>query len=165
MGKSYRDKDLEVLKKIYDDRNNCYWKHANLVQAEYNSINFPKDAEMPRSIFACEYRSNFTVFTGLYSVRFYYDEDKYNYERRTFVAFVRSRMGGADCIAFMSNEDILGSSKSLLSLYSNTAIGNELLGYKKRLNLIDEIFNSANYIANKVDELYQDILGEDDDEN
>ncbi|MGG1698143.1 hypothetical protein [Bacillus zhangzhouensis] len=165
MSRDYRDKDLEILKKIYEERSNCHWGQANLVSEEYDSIQFPNDAEKLGSVFFCEYRDNFFVFTGSYSARFYYEEDRYNYEKRTFVAFVSTRVGRADCIAFITDENLYGeyNKLSIKTPLRNILFKANNSSETNRVNFIEEIFDYAKYTVNNIDEFYEDLLNEDDD--
>ncbi|MFT7820459.1 hypothetical protein ACLFK3_04640 [Bacillus siamensis] len=159
MSKNYRENDLKVLGKIYEKKDDCAWSYADYKDPEYKAIDYPRDAERLGNVFVCEYKKDFFVFTGSYNVRFYYDEDQYNYERRTFVAFVTSKIEPT-LIAFISNED------ENSDIFTATIKNNikAMFGYDFRHSYIEEIYKSANYIANDLDSLYGDILDEDDDE-
>ncbi|MBI1630372.1 hypothetical protein QNH25_08940 [Bacillus safensis] len=159
MSKNYRENHLKVLGKIYKKKDDCAWSYADYTDAEYKAIDYPKDAERLGNVYVCEYKKDFFVFTGAYNVRFYYDEEQYNFERRTFVAFVTSKIKPA-LITFISNEE---ENSNIFKSAIKKNMQSVLFGYDSRHSYIEEIYKSANYIANDLDSLYDDILHEDDD--
>ncbi|MEC0969374.1 hypothetical protein [Bacillus altitudinis] len=156
MSKNFREEDFLLLGKIYKRRDDLQWTHAvdNVILKE---IEYPYDAEKYGQVYQCELKDGFFVLTGTYSVRFYFEEDSYNYEKKAFVTFILvDRDENTNSIAFMTDEDVGKNKTSELTM---KFIRNMNKKYPLvRNNLVYDIYKSANFIANDLKGMYGDII-------
>lgn len=146
---SFNKDDIKVLEKIYQDRNTYAWGILDDEEI-YRVIDYPGDAEKIGHVLLFELQKDFYVLTGTYQTRFYYEEDKYSWDKKAFVSFILNK-GYPNSIAFISDEDYQKDLRDKeLPLFSSS-----------KPNLVEEVYKSANRIAHNIPNIYNNILNED----
>ncbi|MEC1395563.1 hypothetical protein P9D26_19830 [Bacillus velezensis] len=155
---SFNKEDIKVLEKIYKNRDKYEWTILTEEDDDeiWGGIDFPTEAENKGHVLLVKLKNNFYVLTGTYQTRFYYEEEKYSWDKKTFVSFVIYNNSHPNSIAFITDEDYQKD------LRDKDQFHFQLPFSSSKPNIVEEIYKSANRIAYDIPSIYDDILNEDD---
>lgn len=149
-------KDLKIIQKVANDASKFEW---HLLQADdkyYKAIEFPVEAERRIESFYSEVSKGLTIIVGAYSSRFYYEEDKYTWDKKTYAVIVSTKNFNTTAIAFITNEDVEKWNRKD-TLLSFAHWGKE----EPEENAVEELYDYVNRKVNGIDELYSEFLDEE----
>ncbi|PIC69062.1 hypothetical protein CSV67_05950 [Sporosarcina sp. P2] len=147
------NRDLQVIEKVSERFSDYEWKLLNSKEESFQAIQFPIDAEKVVNNFHAEVVKGMTVVVGAYQTRFYYEEDRYSWEKECYVAIIVTKQGVANCIAFITSKEI---ENKMNNLFINIKLNN----FTKK-NPIVKLYDDVNRKVSGIENLYDDFLGED----
>lgn len=153
-----KTEDLQVIQKVTENVSNYRWSPLLPGSNYYKAIEFPIEAEDRVNAFYAEIFSGITVIVGAYLSRFYYEEDKYTWEKKCYAAIVADKAGGINSIAFITSEDVESMNEKELFFKAPIGWGGRVGNRKTQENTINQLYDLVNRKANEIDDLYSKFL-------
>lgn len=153
------NKDLNVLRKVYNNVNSYEWENLSPNEKYYGSITFPIEAEKNINSFCAEIIRGLVVITGAYQSRFYYEEDKYSWQQKEYASIVSTLNDKINNVYFITSEDYENMIKK--NRLFNIGVGS-FVDDKNKTNIISEMYNSVNRKVSGISDLYSKFLDQDE---
>ena len=153
-----RNEDLKVIKKVANNVSDFEWHTLSSDNEYYKAIEFPVEAEENVNAFYSEIFSGITIVVGAYLSRFYYEEDKYSWEKKYYTAIVSTKTGKTNSIAFITSQDIESQNRKNIFFKGSSILGINDIDEE---NPISKLYDSVNRKVNEIDDLYSKFLEEE----
>lgn len=149
------NKDIEVLKKVYDEADNYNWAELETYDDYFKSINFPEDAEQFINSFYTEPTNAFAVVVGSYRTRFYTEEEKYVWRTIEYAAIVSLTLDKPFNTFFITDKNYEYLNKN--HNFFNTLTENKYFNLRKT-NLVKELYKKVSRNVSKIEDIYSAFL-------
>lgn len=150
-----KNEDLKVIQKVAENFSKYKWYPLHPGSNYYKAIEFPIEAEDRVNAFYAEIFEGITVVVGAYLSRFYFEEDKYTWEKKCYAAIVANKAGGINSIAFITSEDVESQRRKNSFFKSNIPFA---LDNESQENTIIRLYDLVNRKVNQIDDLYTKFL-------
>lgn len=149
------NKDIEVLKKVYDTADSYTWSELETYDEYFKSIDFPEDVEQFINSFVAEPNKTFAVIVGSYKTRFYTEEDKYVLKTIEYAAIISLVLEKPFNTFFITDKDYEYLNKNQ-NLFNNLT-ENKYFNIK-RVNLVKELYKKVSRKVSKIEDIYGEFL-------
>lgn len=154
------DKDLKVLRKIYETADQYKWIELETYEDNFKAIDFPEDAERFINAFTTKPNEKFAVVVGSYKTRFYTEEEKFTWITREYAAVVTLTLEKPFNNFFITdkNYDFLGKNNIFKPFQENSFLN------VKKTNLIKDLYKKVSQKVSGVENIYDEFLIDLDEE-
>lgn len=155
-----KNEDLKVIKKVADNVSKYEWHTLSADNEYYKAIQFPIAAEEHINAFYSEIFSGMIIIVGAYRSRFYYEEEKYSWDKKDYAAIVATKTGKTNSIVFITSDDVESLNKKDMIMIFNAS---NTWGGKKNIskeNPINQLYDAVNRKVNEIDDLFSKFLEE-----
>jgi len=151
------NKDIEVLKKVYDTADSYNWSELETYDEYFKSISFPEDVEQFVNSFFTEPNKAFAVIVGSYKTRFYTAEDKYVLKTIEYAAIISLTLEKPFNTFFITDKDYeyLNKNQSLFNNLTEKKYFN-----MKRVNLVKELYKKVSRKVSRIEDIYGEFLND-----
>lgn len=149
------NKDIEVLKKVYDTADSYTWSELETYDEYFKSIDFPEDVEQFINSFVAEPNKTFAVIVGSYKTRFYTEEDKYVLKTIEYAAIISLVLEKPFNTFFITDKDYEYLNKNQ-NLFNNLT-ENKYFNIK-RVNLVKELYKKVSRKVSRIEDIYGEFL-------
>lgn len=148
------EKDIKVLKKVYDTFDKYKWEEVDITDEPFRAINFPEEAEKFVNSFISKPSNNFVVIVGSYKMRFYNDEENYVWENRQYAAIVTLTLERPFNSFFINNKTFDKEYKG------NSIFKFAFLNTNEKVNIISDLYDKVSRKVSRLDKVYGEFLND-----